>query len=161
MLSIRPTALKFQFVIGVFSALVGCTTTASLYPVEGPLAEAKPLPVLLAQVDGILGSTGGIRITMPDGELCEGRWSSISPMSVSYGNGAASASVSNGLTSAWGTVYGSAVSIANVPGVNRGEAMLVGTKGTVIRVEFLTGSGTASGTGVATDNHGNVFKVLF
>jgi len=39
--------------------------------------------------------------------------------------------------------------------------MLVGNRGTVIQVEFYTGSGTANGTGVAKDNKGNVFKVLF
>ena len=41
------------------------------------------------------------------------------------------------------------------------EAMLVGDRGTVIQVEFYTGSGTANGTGVAKDNKGHVFKVLF
>ncbi len=39
--------------------------------------------------------------------------------------------------------------------------MLVGDRGTVIQVEFYTGSGTANGSGVAKDKKGNVFKVLF
>ena len=39
--------------------------------------------------------------------------------------------------------------------------MLVGDRGTVIHVEFYTGSGTANGLGVARDNKGNIFKVLF
>ncbi len=39
--------------------------------------------------------------------------------------------------------------------------MLVGNKGTVIHVEFYTGSGTANGSGVAKDNKGNIFKVIF
>ena len=51
--------------------------------------------------------------------------------------------------------------MANVPGVNKGEAVLVGDRGTVIQVEFYTGSGTAYGTGVAKDNKGNIYKVLF
>jgi hypothetical protein len=39
--------------------------------------------------------------------------------------------------------------------------MLVGASGTVMQVLFFTGSGTANGTGVATDNKGNSYKVLF
>jgi hypothetical protein len=58
-------------------------------------------------------------------------------------------------------MFGSGFSMANVPGVNRGEAILVGNRGTVIHVEFYTGSGTANGIGVAKDNQGNIYRVLF
>ena len=37
----------------------------------------------------------------------------------------------------------------------------LGIKGTVIQLEFYTGSGTANGVGVAKDNKGNIDKVLF
>ena len=65
------------------------------------------------------------------------------------------------MSSAWATVYGSGYSIANVPGVNKVEAMFIGDRGTVIQVGFYTGSGTANGVGVAKDNKGNIYKVLF
>lgn len=153
--------IKTSILIVVVISLVGCSTTASLFPVEGPLSQKQPLPVIVADVDGIMGSTGGISLTMPDGEYCTGKWSSIAPMSVGVSSVSASGTTSNGLASAWTSVYGSGVSVANVPGVNKGEAMLVGNRGTVIQVEFYTGSGTANGTGVAKDNKGNIFKVLF
>jgi hypothetical protein len=140
---------------------VGCSTTARLYPVEGPMSKQIPLPVLAANVEGILGNTGGITLTMPDGERCTGHWSSIAPQQVGFTSVAASGLTTSGLASAWTTAYGSGFSFSNAPGVNRGEAMLTGEKGTVLQVEFFTGSGTANGTGVAKDNHGNVFKVLF
>lgn len=108
-----------------------------------------------------MGNTGGISLTLPDGELCKGRWSSIAPMSVGFSAATASGTATNGMASVWTTVYGSGLSVRNLPGVNKGEAMLVGDRGTVIQVEFYTGSGTANGTGVAKDNKGNVFKVLF
>ncbi len=133
--------------------VTGCTTTASLYPVKGPLSEQKPLPVLTAHVDGIMGNTGSISLTMPDGELCKGKWSSAAGMAVGYGT--------VNLFSQYGSVFGSGFSVANQPGVNRGEAILVGNKGTIIEVEFYTGSGTANGFGLAKDNHGNIYKVLF
>lgn len=143
------------------SGLVACSTTASLYPVAGPLSQQQPLPVLTAKVSGILGNTGGISLSLPDGEHCVGKWSSIAPMSAGFSTESASGSATTGMTSVWATVYGSSFSVSNLAGVNKGEAMLVGDRGTVIQVEFYTGSGTANGSGVAKDNKGNVFKVLF
>lgn len=141
--------------------IAACSTTATLYPVDGPLSKQQPLPVLTAAVDGIMGNTGGISLSLPDGEHCTGKWSSIAPMSVGFSTTSASGSATNGMASAWATVYGSGFSVSNLPGVNKGEAMLVGDRGTVIQIEFYTGSGTANGAGVARDNKGNIFKVLF
>lgn len=141
--------------------LAGCSTTATLYPVDGPLSKLQPLPVLTATAGGITGNTGNISLTMPDGEFCKGRWSSIAPMSVGYSTASATGSATSGMSSVWATVYGSGFSVSNLPGVNKGEAMLVGNRGTVIHVEFYTGSGTANGLGVAKDNKGNIFKVIF
>ena len=143
------------------TVLVACSTTATLYPIEGPLTKQQPLPVLTAAVDGIMGNTGGISLSLPDGEHCTGKWSSIAPMSVGFSTASASGSAISGMASVWATVYGTGASVANLPGVNKGEAMLVGDRGTVIQVEFYTGSGTANGSGVAKDNKGNIFKVLF
>jgi hypothetical protein len=78
-----------------------------------------------------------------------------------FSSASGSASVQSGMAQAWAQVYGAGFSVSNLAGVNRGEAMLTGPKGTVLQVEFFTGSGTANGNGVAKDNHGNVFKVIF
>lgn len=143
------------------TAIAACSTTATLYPVDGPLSKQQPLPVLTAAVDGIMGNTGGISLVLPDGENCTGKWSSIAPMSVGFSTAAASGSATSGMASVWATVYGSGFTVRNLPGINKGEAMLVGDRGTIFQVEFYTGSGTASGSGVAKDNKGNIFKVLF
>lgn len=139
--------------VAIFLLFGGCTTTANFYPVQGPLSLQKPLPILTANVDGIMGNTGNINLIMPDGELCKGKWSSAAGMSVGYGT--------VNLFSQYGSMLGSGFSVANNPGVNRGEAILVGTKGTIIEIEFYTGSGTANGFGLAKDNQGNIYKVLF
>ena len=133
--------------------LAGCSTTVNMYPVKGPLSEQKPLPVLVATVDGIMGNTGGFNLTLPSGATCSGRWSSIAPMSVGHS--------SIGLAGAWGFVYGSGYSVRNLPGINRGEAMATCTDHTTIQVEFFTGSGTANGNGVAQDSAGNTYKLIF
>lgn len=138
--------------IGIF-LLAGCSTTVNMYPVKGPLSEQKPLPVLVATVDGIMGNTGGFKLTLPSGAACSGRWSSIAPMSVGYSN--------IGMAGAWGVVYGAGYSVRNVPGINRGEAMATCSDHTTIQVEFFTGSGTANGNGVALDSSGNIYKLIF
>ena len=48
-----------------------------------------------------------------------------------------------------------------MPGVNRGQAMSFCESGKSIEAEFLTGSGTANGYGVAVDSNGNIYKLLF
>ncbi len=154
----KSTAALILLCVGL---LAGCSTTAHLYPIEGPLSKLVPLPVLKARADGITGNTGSITLTMPDGEELRGRWSSIAPQQVTFSSASGSASVQGGMARAWAQVYGAEFSVSNLPGVNRGEAMLTGPKGTVLQVEFFTGSGTANGNGVAKDNHGNVFKVIF
>ena len=129
--------------------IAGCSTTANLYPVEGPLATQRPLPVVVATVDGITENTGGISMTMPNGEACTGKWSSAAPQYA----GAVS------LLTQYGAVTGFATGIK--PGVNRGEAFVTCVQGTTLQAEFYTGSGTANGYGVAKDSKGNVYKMIF
>lgn len=56
--------------------LVGCSTTATLTPVEGPLANAGA-PTIQAKIGGILAHSGTIEMTMPDGEICSGDWIAV------------------------------------------------------------------------------------
>ena len=133
--------------------MIGCSTTVSLFPMDGPLRNERPAPVLIATVGNITSSSGPFGLVYPNGDICEGRWASLAPQMVS---------------TTWGeifTKYGKQVGVSstsvNVPGVNRGEAMAICRSGNRIQVEFYTGSGTASGVGVAKDDQGNVFKLIF
>ena len=130
-------------------SVAACSTTVNLYPVQGPLASQRPLPVIAATADGILGNTGNLTMTMPNGEVCSGKWSSVAPQ---YAG-----SVS--LFGQYGTAAGFATGIQ--PGVNKGQAFLSCTLGTTVEAEFYTGSGTASGYGIAKDSKSNVYKMLF
>lgn len=147
------TKIIYLICLLICSLLVACSTTANLYPVEGPLSKRSPLPVIVAKADGIMGNTGNISLSMPDGEYCNGKWSSAAGVEVGVGT--------VNLFSQYGSIFGNATSIKNVPGVNRGEAILIGEKGTVMEVEFYTGSGTANGYGLAKDNKGNIYKLIF
>jgi hypothetical protein len=145
-----------------FTFLLGCaSTTATLYPVEGPLSESSPLPILTGKVEGITGNSGNLTLIAQDGEEFSGRWSVIAPTSTKVSSMSASAVATSGLGSAWASVYGTGVSVERGARINSGQAMLIGNMGTVIDIEFKVGGGTASGYGVGKDNKGNIFKVIF
>ena len=144
---------KAAFCVVAVACLSGCSTTVSMFPTDGPMRQIRPAPVLIATVGDIMSGTGPFTVTYPNGDKCEGRWASIAPQMVSVGWG--------NLFSKYGAAAGVSVVSANKPGVNRGEAMAVCASGNQLQVEFYTGSGTANGTGVAKDDHGNVFKLIF
>ena len=146
-----------SYMAHIFFALIvllsGCSTTATLYPVEGPLSNEQPLPVITATVDGITGNTGDMFLTMPDGEKCVGKWSSAAGAGINVGTGS--------LIGTYGSIYGVGTSINTGTGQNPGQAFLTCNKGRTIQVEFITGAGTANGFGFSKDNKGNVYRVLF
>jgi len=133
--------------------LTACSTTISMFPAEGPLRSEKPNPVLVATADNITSNSGKFSVTYPNGDECVGKWASLAPQMTSVGWGS--------LFTQYGSITGVSLATANMPGINRGEAMAICTSGNRLQVEFYTGSGTASGLGVAKDDKGNVFKLIF
>jgi hypothetical protein len=145
---------KTLFSLGCASLLQGCSTTVNFYPIEGPLSQIKPLPLLQAKADGILGNTGTLTLSLHNGEVCTGKWSSLAPTFAATSSGT--------LFDRYGRSIGFQGSVIGIqPGVNRGAAFLTCSAGTTIEAEFLTGSGTANGVGVAKDSAGNVYRMLF
>ncbi|MHA6297844.1 hypothetical protein [Devosia sp. CAU 1758] len=140
---------------GAALLLAGCMSTkVSMFPVEGPLSRMAPLPTIQATAKGIESNTGEITMVRPGDDLCSGRWSSVAPQMVVASSGS--------LFSTYGSSVGfNSVSVANMPGTNRGEAFLACSSGATVQAEFYTGSGTANGYGVAKDSDGNVYKMLF
>ena len=134
-------------------ALTACTTTANLYPVKGPLSEQTPASILVAKVDEIMGNTGNFTLTMPNGSICSGKWSSVAPTYTAVSSGS--------LFGRYGSVTGFGTTVGNVPGVNKGQAFATCTDNTRMDVEFYTGSGMANGYGIAKDTNGNVYKMIF
>jgi hypothetical protein len=133
--------------------VAGCSTSVNLYPVQGPLASQKPLPVIVGTADGITGNTGNLSWTLPNGERCLGKWSSVAPQFTAV--------TSTSLFTKYGSVAGFSTHTGPAPGINRGQAFLTCSQGTTMEAEFFTGSGTANGYGVAQDSNSNVYKILF
>jgi len=140
-------------ILALLPLLAGCSTSISMFPAQGPLRNDTPNPVLIASADGITSNSGRFTVTYPNGDECVGRWASLAPQMVSTGWGS--------LFTKHGSITGVSFSTTNMPGINRGEAMAVCKSGNRLQVEFYTGSGTASGLGVASDDNGNVFKLIF
>lgn len=61
----------------------------------------------------------------------------------------------------YGGVTGVGTTAGIVPGVNKGQLYAICSDNTRVEGEFVTGSGTANGYGVAKDSGGNVYKLLF
>lgn len=142
--------MRFAGLLIVGLTAAGCSTTANLYPIQGPLSARKPLPVIVAKANGITGNTGELTLTMPDGEDCKGKWSSVAPTTGGVGT----------LFTQYGATAGFTFSGIQ-PGINKGQAFLTCDRGTTVEAEFFTGSGTANGFGVARDSNKNVYKMLF
>ena len=133
--------------------LTGCDQSVSLFPVEGPLADARETKIIEGTAHGVDGNSGALSLTLPSGATCTGKWSSVAPQFAAVS--------STSLLTTYGNVVGLSISAGPLPGVNRGEAVAVCADGTRIDMEFLTGSGTANGVGVAKDTNGNIYKMLF
>jgi hypothetical protein len=110
-----PTKNKLFFVLLVAFTLTGCRATGRLYPVQGPLSTQTPPPVLVAKITGAFNS-GNISVVLADGEVCKGRWATVTRPRVSSGAPLATAAPAENMSSIWDTVYGSGFYVAHVLG---------------------------------------------
>lgn len=129
------------------------TAPMQLYPLQGPIAAADPTMVIEATAKDTDSTSGALSFRLPEGNKCEGTWSSLTPHTVSR---------SKGLALTWKKTGGElGTEKETVAGVNNGEIYAVCEDGTRVQGTFVIGSGTASGTGTASDTNGNVYKLLF
>ncbi len=130
-----------------------CSLNATMIPVQGPLSQARPVPVLSVHVDGIMGNSGNLSFALPDGDTCKGRWSSAAGSGITVGSGS--------LLSQYGSTYISGFSASTGSGQNPGQALAVCSKGRTFQLEFITGAGTAHGFGIGRDSEDNLYRFVF
>ena len=137
-------------------ALAACasgTSPMQLYPLQGPIADADPTLVIQATAKNTTSTSGDLTFRLPERGKCTGTWSSLTPRTVSN---------KKGMSLTWKKTGGEVGrEVATVAGVNNGEIYAVCADGTRVQGTFVIGSGTASGTGQASDTNGNVYKLLF
>ncbi len=146
------TNLLLILVLASVALITSCTLTAKAYPVSGPaVADGK---VLDAKFTWAGNGSGTVTLTMPDGEVCTGRYATVvggimSPEIVAA-QGAAVA------------VSSASISTGDIRGLQTSRAMLMGNRGTVVDFEgYTSGASPRHGFGRAKDNKGNVWKVIW
>jgi hypothetical protein len=151
-----PTVRQKALLLIALLPLAACgggTTMMQVYPLQGGIATANPALVIEATMRNVGGTSGPLTFRLPDKNDCSGTWSSLTPKTVSR---------SGGLSLTWRKTGGEVGRKTDtVAGVNDGEIYAVCEDGTRVQGTFVIGSGTASGTGTATDTNGNVYKLLF
>lgn len=147
---IRQLALVLALPV---AACAPSTSTMQLYPLQGEIADSDPTLVIRATAKNTTGTSGALSFRLPERGKCSGTWSSLTPRTVSN---------SKGLALTWKKTGGEVgTARETVAGVNNGEIYAVCDDGTRVQGTFVIGSGTASGTGQASDTNGNVYKLLF
>lgn len=154
------------FLLFCSSLLAGCSRTARLYPVQGTLSSQTPLPVYIAKLSGGINS-GALTATLDNGDVYQGRWRAIPRPKVTKGQASAIDPSTNTMSAEWDAVYGSGYYVAHVLGTSLyARAELQAAGGKVLHVEMyrpVGGGNEAAGEikGVAKDDSGNIFKVVF
>lgn len=144
----------FAFIALSGLAACGSASEMQMYPIDGPLSQVSPPPVIHAKARRADENSGRLTFRMPDGAKCDGTWTSVAPKVITHKKGLS-------LTLRGGPGGNLGTNVETVGGVNSGEIYAICKDGTRVQGNFVMGSGTTSGTGTATDTHGNVFKVLF
>ena len=149
--------------------LAGCSATARLYPVQGPLSRQNPPPVYVARVtDGL--RSGNFKVALSDGEVGNGHWNAV-PRPAKSSDSTSSALPLDNMAAEWDLVYGQGFYVANVLGARLyAKAEITGDRGTVLHAELYRpdrlaaereSQSVASVKGVAKDDKGNVYKIAF
>ncbi len=135
----------------------GCqNNSVMLVPVEGPLA-ASPRG-LQTTIKWETAEHGTLRVVLPDGEICTGKHTTIPEGAVASGF---RMTFSSQLLSSSETLAGGYGRSSNLANKQYGQGLLVGNKGTVIQVEFFSSASSHHGFGLAQDNKGNRYKLVF
>ena len=134
-----------------------------LYPVKGPLAQQTPQPVFSGHIRRPVFSAGPVFLllkswTVANGELLEGK---PKKMKATSANTEAPATGTIDLPEpnlawAWDAVYGDGYFVAHILGKEFGQGVFRGSQGTVLQVESFDGR-----NGVAVDNKGNIYKMVW
>lgn len=134
---------------GLLLLLSGCGRPAGLYPVEGPLTQSgQEEKIALTFGANRFSSHGKMEVTLADGEICEGEYN-ILP---------AGRTAEIFSFSLYAKHFGSGLAPQEA---RYGQAMLTGDKGTVFQAEFYLVRGGKRGYGLARDNKGNLYKLIW
>lgn len=144
------SAIRSVLLAAALVSLCACAREARLYPAN-PAAGTSGL-LKLKFTDAGIGK-GPIEITMPDGEVLAGEFSTTDTSSYSFGSAVATAGRLPPVVAT-----GSTTSIA---GAMPGVATAIGPSGTTMHCEYLVNSFSGGGSGTCQTNKGAVYSLHF
>jgi hypothetical protein len=132
-----------------------------LYPVQGPLTAQMPQPVFSGHIRRPMFSAGPPFLllkswTVANGEVLQGKAKTVTASSVNVPEVGARYPSQPNLAFAWDAVYGQGFFAAKILGQKFGQGVFTGSQGTILQVESLNGH-----DGVAVDNKGNIYKMVW
>jgi hypothetical protein len=160
---------KLFLVLLCVCLVAGCAPAfgQKLYPVQGPLATQTPVPVFSAKVKNPMFSIGSLKTSsgsitwlLANGEKLQGKLA-VPLVKASSANTKTLGAPDSyppqpNLAFAWDAIYGQGYYVAHVLGKSIWQEAFTGDQGTVLQVESMNNY-----SGVAVDNKGNIYKVVF
>lgn len=152
---------RFSYLLMFSLFMSGSSLGQKLDPVQGPLASQTPQPVFTAKIRRPMFAKGPVFLllkswTLANGEVLTGKPKTLKATSVNTPATDASAPPQPNLAFAWDAVYGEGYFVARILGKDFGQGVFTGTQGTVLQVESFDGR-----NGVAADNKGNIYKLVW
>jgi hypothetical protein len=158
----------------VFAFLASCAPSkplvvdASLIPTSGQLAE-KRITALPVQFTYNGSGSGDVKVTMPDGEICIGRYTTVAS-GTNYSHSGSSNFTITDDSYRYGTSYRPEYTGQQTYSSNSairsnqqsGRALASGNKGTIVQFEYVTSiSNPLHGQGRGFDNRGNKYTMIY
>jgi hypothetical protein len=153
--------MKVALLVALFSVsmISGCVFTSSgrLYPVQGPVAAMAPPLVFDATFKSNSKGSYVVSTVLANGESFQGKLLDFTEASVNSKTPGTAAGYppQPNLSFAWDAVYGEGDFGAHLLGKSVLQATMTGSQGTLLQV------GLISHRGVAVDNKGNIYKVVW
>jgi len=145
--------MKRSFVVLSLLALTSCAATATLYPANDAATKMGPLQATITRTGT---GSGPITVTLPDGEVLNGRYSVNVGGSMGFGSLYGSVYGANGYAS--GSAFSSTYMVPNSSG---GAADLMGPKGTTAHCEFMNNNWSGHGNGACQLSNGATYRVQY
>jgi hypothetical protein len=159
------TRVALLFALSAVCLISECTAAfgQKLYPVSGPLAAQTPAPVFSGQISRPMFSRS-IHFwllkswTIANGEVLRGKCSVVTASSpdIKVPGAPDSYPPQPNLAFAWDAIKGQGFYVSHVLGNKIYQGTFTGDQGTVLQVESVDNE-----TGVAIDNKGNVYKIVW
>ena len=145
------------YYVGICTCLLiaGCTITRDMqmYPDNDA---ARALGPLRAKIVGHGNLNGTATMTLPDGQLLQGRYS------ISHGGSMSFGSVYTSVYGPGGSATGSGSQTSmSFSGQGFGEADMMGSKGTTAHCEFLNDNFNGHGHGACRLSDGSVYRLQY